>query len=266
MIDIEHTVKIAQEYLFYKLTAKSTEGHGIHSPFVYHFVKDVIRDYGLDANLQLIEKFRQELQNSQNFVGFSSHGAGSIKGSRAYTLGKLIRTSSIKPKLGAFLYRLCKWLDAKTILEIGTSIGISTLYFAKACPQAKIITLEGDRQRAYFAKKTFDAMDCKNVELHQGDFDFSLFKIIDKQPKIDLVLFDGNHKPEPTLKYFKLCSELKHENSVFVFDDIRWSKEMYKTWQIISDHKSVSISFDLFNFGVILFRKGIPKQHFTINL
>jgi len=109
-------------------------------------------------------------------------------------------------------------------------------------------------------------MECNNIELMEGDFEHSLLKLAGEGLTFDLIFFDGNHKSEPTLRYFKLCNKMRHENSVFVFDDIRWSREMFKTWQIVSEHKSVSLSLDLFNFGILLFKPGMSKQHFTINL
>lgn len=266
MIDIQHKVKTAQDFLVYKLTAKSSEGHGIHSPFVYSFVRNVIRDDGMNEDLEKIEHYRNKQENSKIDLSGNTYGAGSSNGKEAITLGKLVRSSSVNAKLGCFLYRLSKWLNAKTILELGTSVGISTLYFAKACPQAKIITLEGNIERAALARHTFKALGCGNVDLYLGEFDDSLAKVKKSFPLFDIVLFDGNHSPEPTLRYFTNCCENKHEFSIFVFDDIRWSEGMYKTWQVIANHKSVTVSFDLFTFGVVLFRKGIPKQHFAINL
>ena len=266
MMETGHKVKVAKQYLLHKLNAKSSKGHGIHSPFVYRFAREVIHENETNDNVKAIEAFRDDLQKSKLLVGASTHGARASRGTKILTLGELARTSSVNSKHGAFLYRLAKWLDAKSVLELGTSIGISTLYLSKACPWAKIITLEGDKQRISHAKKTFETMECNNIELMEGDFEHSLLKLAGEGLTFDLIFFDGNHKSEPTLRYFKLCNKMRHENSVFVFDDIRWSREMFKTWQIVSEHKSVSLSLDLFNFGILLFKPGMSKQHFTINL
>ena len=247
------------------ISAKSPAGHGIHSPLVFDFVREVLYQKEKSSQLDEIEWYRDWQVNSPVILRNSNFGAGSKVNSKSSPLGRLIKTSSVSPKIGAFLFYLAKWLNAENILEIGTSVGMSTLYLASACPKANIITLEGDKQRVKYAKHSFEFMNFNNISVIEGDFDVTLIQAIDKLPKLDMVFFDGNHSPEPTLRYFKQCLKSKHDGSVFVFDDIRWSNEMFKAWQVISQHNSVSVSIDMFNVGVILFRKGIAKQHFMIN-
>lgn len=263
--DIPHTVKLAQDYMNFVISAKSPAGHGIHSPLVFDFVREVLHHKEKSSELDEIEWYRNWQVNSPVTISNSNYGAGSRVSSKSSPLGRLIKGSSVSSKIGAFLFRLAKWLNAENILEIGTSVGVSTLYLASACPEANIITLEGDSQRAAYAQHSFEFMSFNNIELLEGDFDLTLGVAIEKIPKIDMVFFDGNHRAEPTLRYFKQCLKKKHDDTVFVFDDIRWSNEMFKAWQVIAQHNSVSVSIDMFNVGVILFRKGITKQHFMIN-
>jgi predicted O-methyltransferase YrrM len=263
--NIPHTVKLAQEYLSFVISAKSPAGHGIHSPLVFDFVREVLYQKEKSRQLDEIEWYRDWQVNSPVILRNSNFGAGSKVNLKSSPLGRLIKTSSVSSKTGAFLFHLAKWLNAENILEIGTSVGMSTLYLASARPEATIVTLEGDNQRVKYAKHSFEFMNLNNVEVVEGDFDVTLAQALDKLPKLDMVFFDGNHRPEPTLRYFKQCLKCNHEGTAFVFDDIRWSNEMFKAWQVISQHNSVSVSIDLFNVGVILFRKGITKQHFMIN-
>lgn len=139
------------------------------------------------------------------------------------------------------------------------------MYLASSNPKANIVTLEGDQRRAKVAQNSFDVFDLQNIKVIEGDFELGLSKAKEILPNVDLVFFDGNHKAEPTLRYFKQCSKIVHENTVFVFDDIRWSREMYNAWTVIANHQNVSLSIDLFSMGVVFFRKGIKKQHIKIN-
>ena len=268
MIDLKSTVRYAQDYMSFLTSAKSADGHGIHSPLIYNFVNEVLNsnnNHEGNEAIKEIEWYRSWQLNSPTYLGCSMYGAGSRVCSKPMPLGKLIKDSSVSPKMGGFLLRLAKWVDAENILELGTSVGMSTLYLAKANPNAKVITLEGDTQRADMARDSFKLLGYKNIKLVEGDFDSTLGTVLDSSPKFDLIFFDGNHKAEPTLRYFRQCLEKTHSNSVFVFDDIRWSHEMFRAWQVISKHRSVSVSIDLFNLGVVIFRKGIAKQHFLIN-
>lgn len=265
MIDVTNSVRLAQNFMAYKMSSKSSAGHGIHSPLIYSFAREVVHKKERDSYINEIEWYRDWQLQSPLIIKKSRHGAGSKLPYNEIPIGKLIRSSSVSPKHGGFLYRLAKWLNAKYILELGTSVGISTMYLSGAQPHAKIVSLEGDCQRALLAKHSFDYMQCDNIEVIEGDFDITLPTGLDRLPTLDMVFFDGNHSAEPTLRYFKQCLGHIHNNTAFVFDDIRWSNEMYRAWQVIAQHSSVTVSIDLFSLGVVLFRKDIPKQHFVIN-
>lgn len=256
---------IISQYLAYRLKAKSSAGHGIHSPFVYNFAKDVLHpSVAVSIPLQ-VESIHREQLASQKIIELGQWGAGSQTLSQATSIGKLVKKSSVSPKLGKLLYSICRWAKPKYILEIGTSVGISTLYMAAANPTTRVVTVEGNPSKVLAAKENFKKAGLGNITIQQGDFEYAIEEALSLMPRIDLVFFDGNHKTEPTLRYFKKCSELRSENSIFIFDDIRWNNEMLRTWNIIKKHRSVSVSIDLFNVGIIFFRKGISKQHFAIN-
>jgi predicted O-methyltransferase YrrM len=232
---------------------------------VYDFTREVINPKTSSICQKDSEKLRHWKIDTSISLNPSKFGAGSKVSTKSERLGNVIRRSSVSQKTGNFLYRFSKWIGAQYILELGTSVGISGLYLANSNPNATIVTLEGDGQRAMIAKMNFEHHNYKNIEIIEGDFDTNLNFAISKLPRLDLVFFDGNHRAEPTIRYFKQCLNFTNSNTVFVFDDIRWSKEMFKAWEIISQDQSVSISIDLFSMGVVFFRKGIIKQHFQIN-
>ena len=265
MNSIIYKSKLAPNYLIHKLTAKSQVGHGVHSPFVYNFIRDVIREDSVAIPPEYIEAIHKNNLNSNAPISLQTLGAKSLSLKESSTLGNVVKQSSVSQKNGRLLYRISSWANPRYILEIGTSVGISTMYIAAASPFAKITTLEGNADKVEQARKNFSLADLNNITLIEGDFNLTLNMALSVKPRLDLVFFDGNHQTEPTLHYFKQCLELSHEKSVFIFDDIRWSKEMYNTWQILKKHNSVSISIDLFNMGILFFREGIAKQHFKVN-
>ena len=245
--------------------AKSSAGHGIHSPFVYSFVKDVIHEHRGFKVPEKVEVAHREYLQSQKNVKAGRWGAGSFYSSNESKLGQLVKASSVSRKVGGLLYRVCQWANPQNVLEIGTSVGVSTMYLAAAQSDAKVITLEGNSEKVAIAKECFKKLSLNNVEVLEGEFDTTLSQVISAIPRADLIFFDGNHRAEPTLRYFKNCLRLKHDESVFIFDDIRWSREMYNTWKVICSHQTVSVSIDLFSLGIVFFRTGIAKQHFAVN-
>ena len=175
-------------------------------------------------------------------------------------------SSSLKPgKYGFLLYRIARFFKPRTILELGTSFGITTSYLAKAAPAAKVYTLEGSPAIARIARQNFSSLSIHNITLVEGDFDNTLSPLLGRLQAVDLAFVDGNHQKIPTISYFEQLLEKKNEDSVFIFDDIYWSPGMEEAWKAIKDHAAVTLSIDLFFVGIVFFKQGFKeKQHFKI--
>ena len=85
-----------------------------------------------------------------------------------------------------------------------------------------------------------------------------------KVRELDMVFFDANHRFDPTVRYFEACSKKTHASSVFIFDDIHWSKEMDQAWKAIKDHPLSRTTVDLFQCGLVFFDPEMPKQNFIL--
>ena len=132
-------------------------------------------------------------------------------------------------------------------------------------PNAIINTLEGCPNTAKVASELFNEFSFKNIKVTIGEFENSLSSITPNK-KLDLVFFDGNHQEKPTLEYFEYCLEFIHNDSVFIFDDIYWSKEMQSAWKKIKEHPKVKVTIDTFKWGIVFFREEQEKEHFTIRV
>ena len=250
----------AGQYLSYRL--KAGNAHDIHSPFVYDLYNNVINDHTPYYVYDLIESVRASQLISDEKINVIDYGTG--KNNRKKRISTIAQ-SSVKPaKYAQLLFRLINHFSTEHILEMGTSLGITTLYLSLANIKNHVITLEGSPETAEVAIKNFKRLKRDNIELICGEFDETLPLALEKLKRIDLIYFDGNHRKENTLSYFNKCLQYKTDNSVFVFDDIHWSREMHAAWEEIKKNESVTISIDLFQLGIIFFRKGLPKQHFTL--
>ena len=161
---------------------------------------------------------------------------------------------------------MIQYFQYQTILELGTSLGMNTAYMARANPDAQIITLEGDKSVTQIALNNFDHLSVKNIDLRLGNIDKTLPDTLLEVSQLDLVYFDANHNYIPTMDYFRQCLRFIHNNSVFIFDDIHWSKEMNNVWHDIIAHDSVTLTIDLFDAGVVFFRPELRKEHRTLSL
>ncbi len=251
------------DYLKHRFTAKSR--HGTHSPFVYKLTDEVIYDFKSKIEYKSIEAQRKKLFNDDSLVTVTDLGAGShLNKNRTKKVSQIAKNALKNPALAQLIYRLAKDNNPKSIIELGTCLGITTAYLSKARPDAEVITVEGCPETAKVAYNNFKALDLENVELQVGNFDVLLPEIIDKRDKLDFVYIDGNHRKEATLNYFNWCLPKVHENSLLIFDDIYWSKGMKEAWEEIKNHPDVIVTIDLFWIGLVYFRKGQAKEHFKI--
>lgn len=254
---------IAYHYIIYRL--KSTNEHGVHSPFVFELLTNVVYNTSDYYVYRKIEALREELLLSNQLIQTEDLGAGSqFQKNNFKKIKDIAKNAAKSEKYAQLLFRLVNHFQPSCVLELGTSLGISTAYLASANSKIKIISIEGCPETAKVASQNFKKLELENIEQVVGNFNNVLSAIVSKQDKIDFVLFDGNHRKKATLDYFHTCLEKMNENSVFVFDDINWSDEMREAWKEIKDHRQVTVTIDLFFLGIVFFRKEQVKQHFMI--
>jgi len=261
------TYKLAKKYFRYYFTAANGKGHGIHSPFVFDFIKNVLQDKKQYECYEKIEKLRSELLQNKTLIEVEDRGAGSsVILSKNRRVVKDIAGSSLKNKKFAQLFfRQVKYYKPQTIVELGTSFGITTSYMAFGNPISAVYTLEGAGHIAQIAQNNFDKLELQNVHLIRGDFNETLPALLQKINKVDFVFVDGNHLKTPTLQYFNWLLEKSSGQSIFIFDDIHWSAEMEEAWEQIQHHTAVNLTIDLFFVGLVFFNKDFKaKQHFVI--
>lgn len=258
--------QLAKKYLHYRITASNGRGHGIHSPFVFDFIDHVLNDKRKYPCYAPVETIRKRLLKDETLIEVEDLGAGSsvIKTNRRVV--KQVARSSLKPKkYSQLLFRIVQYYQCKTIIELGTSFGITSAYLASADPASKLLTCEGARNIAAIARRNFEELKLKNIHLAEGDFDKTLPSLLNSMWQVDLAFVDGNHRKVPTLNYFQQLLDHSTASSILIFDDIHWSEEMEQAWTEIKQHPSVTLSIDLFFIGLVFTNPDFKTpQHFTI--
>jgi len=258
--------QLAKKYLQYWFTASNGKGHGTHSPFVFDFIKNVLNDKSIYPVYQNIEQQRKKLLLNSTLIEVEDFGAGSSVIKTNQRIVKDIAASSLKAKKYAqLLYRMVKYYNPQTIVELGTSFGITSAYLAMANTQAVVYTCEGSSAIASIAKQNFENLHLKNIQITEGNFEKTVTPLLSTIREIHFSFIDGNHRKLPTLHYFSELLKYSTLNSIFIFDDIHWSHEMEAAWQEIKQHASVTLTIDLFFMGIVFINPDFKtKQHFTI--
>jgi predicted O-methyltransferase YrrM len=261
-----NSFQLAAKFLRYWFTASNGKGHGVHSPFVFEFITRVLNDATQYECYAPVEALRSQLLANETIIQVEDFGAGSRSGATKLRPVQSIAAAALKPrKFAQLLHRIARYYRCENVVELGTSLGVTTSYLASSPSSIQLYTLEGSKAIADLAAGNFSQLGFKDIEQVTGNFDVTLPPLLERVGKIDLFYIDGNHRYEPTIRYFEQAYPHLHEYSIVVFDDIHWSAEMEKAWQQVIADSRITLSIDLFFIGLVFFRKDFKvKQDFVI--
>lgn len=260
-------VQIIKSYL--NFIWNSTNQHGVHSPFVFDLVTKCFYDKTNYPEYSILKNYRNSLLQNKNTIEVTDFGAGSrVFKSNIRAINQIAKNAGISTKRAELLFRMVRYFQPDSVLEIGTSLGLATSALALGNEKAKVTTLEGCPNTMAIAKNQLQLQNLNNVEFETTEFSSFLKNYINvdwtKVQSYSLIYFDGNHSKQATLDYFELLLPTISNDSVWIFDDIHWSAGMEEAWEIIKSHPKVKVTVDTFQWGIVFFRSEQEKEHFTI--
>ena len=229
-----------------------------------------------------IEKVRAKMLADTREVEFVDYGAGignreSENGNREARdrrkVSDIAKRSLAKKKYAQMLARLVNWLgngllaigDRRlVIVELGTSLGVTTAYMAAMDKRNKVITYEGCPAVAEIAQENWKALGLKNIDCRVGEI---TAEILDRDlERVDVAFIDANHTYAGTRAYFNVLAEKVHRKSVMIVDDIHYNKEMEQAWREICADERVTSTMDLYQMGLVFFDKDYWKRDYRIRV
>ena len=184
-------------------------------------------------------------------------------------LGQSVKRACKRPKWCRLLYTLVEEFKPGICLELGSFVGISTSYIASAqsAYDGILITLEGSNDFASVAKSNLKSLRLdKNVSVVSGLFFETLPGVLDELVALDFVFIDGHHDGDATLKYTELIKPKLAPTSIVVFDDIRWSEDMLRAWNVICEDSLFNIKVDMEELGICIKspENNSEKFHYSV--
>lgn len=258
-------------YLKHFFTSWNTTGEGIHSPYLFHIVRFILRDENTFYCFADIERRREMLlacEDELEVVDFGSKGSPEGKpGQRR--VSDIAARELERPQIGQVLFRLVHFMGQHAqrpleILELGTSLGVTTAYLASADSRNRVITLEGSGAVLQVAQGVWRALRLENIEWQEGNIDATLF--IYAREKIDLAYVDANHTYEATMRYAAYLLPRMTEKGVLVLDDIHYSRDMERAWEALKADSRVTTSMDLYHIGLLFVDPHYLKRHYRIRI
>lgn len=280
-MNINRKIYRAWAYLAHQFTSWNTGGEGIHSPYLFYLVRMLIYDRNSYYAWRDIERERRRLLASGEWIEVQDYGTGAKQPGESYRrrIRDIARDSLEQARVGQILFRLVSYLGhvmqrPLRIVELGTSLGITTAYLAKADSRNQVTTYEGSEALLAEARKVWKALDIRGIETVQGNIDLTLNATRDTHARdnikgeepVDIAYIDANHTREATLRYYRTLLTRATESSIFVIDDIHHSPEMTRAWREICAREEVTTTMDLFYFGLVFFDKHYLKRNYKLRI
>jgi predicted O-methyltransferase YrrM len=245
----------AVQFILHFLTAGTR--HGLHSPFIYALVEQCIYSNAPQIPLQHSVLFNALKQQNRIIKG-KDLGQGRIT---ERSVAHYAKMSAMPPFQAALLHRLIHYLQPASVLELGTNLGSSLAAMALANVDTKCTGVEGNRALAELSTKHLEQLNIHNASVVCAAFNDYLHT---SNETFDLIFLDGDHRYEPTLRYFEMLKRKLSNRGVLVLHDIYHSKAMKAAWVKIKQDPEVQVTVDLFFFGMVWLDLPQAKQDFKI--
>ncbi|NDW08207.1 class I SAM-dependent methyltransferase [Dysgonomonas sp. 520] len=204
-------------------------GHGIHSPFVFSLITNVIEEkrkyYAFDDIQNFISKYDNVKQHSK--------------------------------KYNRFVFRIINHFSAKNILEIGSGDGQTTLYASASSSSIRCNCYEPSTKKSEKANILYNDWG-RSINLHTD----SLPHINDIQ---DCIIVDLKNYFADYDLFLSYILPLCNEETFIIIKGIRTKRKNQMLWRMLKQSEKVTVSLDLFNIGVLFFDKRFYKRNYRLN-
>jgi predicted O-methyltransferase YrrM len=253
----------ARSFITYWLDA--VDEHSLHSPFLFNLYTNVLKKNSTDSSTDPLTVVRQNFEQNDRRLSITDFGAGSVALKTPERKISDIARLSVTPEKYSKLYsRIIKHYGYKHIVELGTSLGINTIYLAGANNDVEVTTFEGSPELAMIARSLFQDRGLPNIKVIEGNIDNTLLPYLSSVEHVDFVFMDANHRYDATLKYFEWLLTKVHDLSIIAMDDIHYSSEMEEAWHHVQTHERVFTTVDLYRCGLIFFNPSLTRQNVVL--
>ncbi len=237
----------------YFFNARHRKGHGIHSPFLFRLITQVIENRGFYSAYSLLKSADENVRNMvrildvKAFLGEGNPGKG-LKNS------DFKRLHLLPSRFDRLLFRLVNDFTPREIAFYGSTFGVTLLALALADRRISLnARVENDHFRS-FCRRLIEVYEVGNIRLTEfGEIGTADFVVI--QNPLD---------PESCNQVLTTVLGQTGYQGVVVICGIHTSAAMEDIWV---DHKSnptVRVSLDLFEIGIFICLQGLQKEEFVL--
>ncbi|UXP31715.1 class I SAM-dependent methyltransferase [Reichenbachiella agarivorans] len=253
----------AYRYLIYWLLKQ--DEHALQAPYIYSFYRHVLTT-GRSEYEPDIRRLIESLKHNWNTIS-SQVGAGSVLDAKTYSISSIVSYGMTSPKYSYTLQRIQESMQAKRVLELGTSLGINAAIMARSFGLSHLVTIEKNQILAGIAQSNFEELKVdERIDLMYSSVEEALFLLLNKKDRFDLIYVDANHTYEATLLYYQSLNQLVSKNHGFmIFDDINWSMGMRRAWDEIKEDFDQGIVIENYQMGILIYKADLTPKQYILN-
>jgi hypothetical protein len=238
----------------YLLKASHRHGHGIHSPFLFRLITEVIENKGNYSAYPMLNAADENVRNMLRILDMNSYQAGGI--SEYGYGGKEIKRMHLLPhRFDRLLFRLVNDFSPGGIAFYGSTFGVTLLALAMADRRIQVMAqVENDHYRS-FCRRLTEVYEVNNVCLTGSGEVVSADFIVVQNP-LDPYYCD------------RLLAHVLMDSSfdgVIVVGGLHTSDAMEAIWIRHKESPVVRVALDLFEIGIFICRKGLQKEEFVVS-
>ncbi|MEO9967025.1 MAG: class I SAM-dependent methyltransferase [Reichenbachiella sp.] len=247
-------------YLRYWLLA--LDEHSLQSPFLFQLYTQALSPSNLNKITRpTIEELRKSLLAGRHTIANTYGSGSSLSTSQRGSIRGIAKFGVSTPKQSEILVNLIEWTKAETVLELGTSLGLNTLYLSEANTTKEVVTVEGNQELALLSRLHFESHGASNIDQINDDIDHFLDN---DHRRYDLVYIDANHTLDATIRYFRKCMDLISSEGVIILDDINWSPDMNRAWNSILEDNKTCIFVENYEIGIVFVNRPSEQKHYIL--
>lgn len=247
------------QYIKYFFKSKHWRGYGVHSPYMFYLVTMIIEDRNSFYRFSQIENMRKVLKNTTKTLMVGNEGE-----KKEVKISSLLKQGSISPSYDQLLFRLSRYFHPKNILEIGTTIGLSTMYMAAPDSTCNVYTVEKDAGISSLARLNFKRAEFSNIKVLNENVSSPVVTDLIKTNQIDLYYF-GRKASDEDVRCVLECTTNRYSSStVIMISDIYKTKEREILWNEMKQIKGVRVCLELFFYGILIFNEDLQPQSYNL--
>lgn len=232
----------------YFLKARHSKGHGIHSPFLFRLITQVIENKGCYSAYPLLKSAGENMKNMLDILDFESFRQ------QKCSEHDLRKFHSLSPKYDRLLFRLVNDFTPASVAFFGSTFGVTLLALALADKRKTVVAQMNNNHFRSFCRRLIDVYEVGNIEITETGI----------ASTADFVVIQNPLDPENCDQIISSVLERRGFQGTVVVCGIHYSSKMEAVWTSQKSKRAVRVTLDLFEIGIFICREGLQKEEFVL--